>query len=269
MNKNLPVIYTCFPEGQHKVLTMSYDDGRIEDRRLVELFNQYRIKGSFHVNSAIEAEDRVPLSEYKTLYAGHEISCHTAKHPTIERCPIEHVVQQIIEDRRVLETVAGYPVRGLSYPNGSLSDEIVRMLPSVGIRYARTVISTGEFGMPKDYLRWNATCHHNNHLMEYAEKFAALFKTQYLYMMYVWGHSYEFTMKDNWKVMEDFCKYIGKRDDIWYATNIQIVDYMEAASRLQFAVSGEFVFNPSYQTVWIEVDKKIVELKGGQTTTLL
>ena len=29
----LPVIYTCFPGGRHKVLTLSYDDGREEDRR--------------------------------------------------------------------------------------------------------------------------------------------------------------------------------------------------------------------------------------------
>ena len=25
-------IYICFPEGKHKVLTMSYDDGKLEDR---------------------------------------------------------------------------------------------------------------------------------------------------------------------------------------------------------------------------------------------
>ncbi len=30
MNK----VYTCFPGGKHKVLTMSYDDGKLEDRRL-------------------------------------------------------------------------------------------------------------------------------------------------------------------------------------------------------------------------------------------
>ena len=30
-------IYTCFPGGKHKVLTMSFDDGCVEDRRLVAL----------------------------------------------------------------------------------------------------------------------------------------------------------------------------------------------------------------------------------------
>ena len=36
MNK----VYICFPGGKHKALTMSYDDGRVSDRRLVALFNQ-------------------------------------------------------------------------------------------------------------------------------------------------------------------------------------------------------------------------------------
>ena len=46
-------IYTCFPGGKHKVLTMSYDDGQIHDRRLIEIFNKYGIKGTFHLNSGL------------------------------------------------------------------------------------------------------------------------------------------------------------------------------------------------------------------------
>ena len=47
MNK----IYGCFPGGKHKALTMSYDDGKEDDKRLVALFNKYGIKGTFHLNS--------------------------------------------------------------------------------------------------------------------------------------------------------------------------------------------------------------------------
>lgn len=266
--KKLHVIYTCFPGGKHKVLTMSYDDGRVEDRRLVSIFNQYGIKGTFHVNGGLDA-DRVPVSEYRELYRGHEVSCHTYLHPTIARCPVEQVMQQILEDRRVLEEAVGYPVRGLSYPNGSYSEDIITYLPAVGIRYGRTVTSTGTFAMPGDFLRWNATCHHNHNLLAYGKQFLELYKTQYLYMMYVWGHSYEFTQRDNWKLMEDFCRLVGGRDDIWYATNIEIVDYMEAAKRMQYSVNGEFVYNPSVQPVWIEVDQRIVEAKGGEITRLV
>ena len=143
-------IYTCFPQGKHKVLTMSYDDGKIFDRKLIEIFNKYGIKGTFHLNTGIMPvdEDRIQLSEVKELYKGHEVSCHTSTHPTIERCPLDQVVQQVIEDRKALEDAVGYPVRGLSYPNGSYSKDIINLLPACGIEYSRVVGSTEDFAFP-------------------------------------------------------------------------------------------------------------------------
>ena len=268
MELKLPNIYICFPGGKHKVLTMSYDDGRLEDRRLVEIFNRYGIRGTFHVNSGLVTDTRIPVSEYAQLYKGHEVSCHTVTHPTIARCPLELVAAQVLEDRKVLEEAVGYPVRGLSYPNGSYSKEIISLLPALGIRYARTVTSTGTFAMPENFLEWNPTCHHNRNLMELGEQFAALFKTQYLYMMYVWGHSYEFTNNNNFDLMEDFCRMMGGREDIWYATNIEIVDYMDAAKRLQFSGYCSLVHNPSFDSVWLEVNGQKKEIKGGETAKL-
>ena len=239
-------IYICFPGGRHKVLTMSYDDGKTEDRRLVEIFNKYGIRGTFNLNSGLlDDPRRIPACEYRDLYAGHEIACHTYTHPTIARSPITEVVRQILRDRMELEDIVGAPVRGLAYPNGSYSGEIMELLPKLGIRYARVVPTTGEFGMPENFLAWHGTCHHNGNLLELGERFRELYKTQYLYMMYVWGHSYEFTNNDNWNVIERFCALMGGREDIWYATNIEIVDYLDAASRLQFTASGDRAYNPN------------------------
>ncbi len=266
MERKLKTIYTCFPEGKHKVLTMSYDDGRIFDRRLVAIFNKYGIKGTFHLNSGLvggEYGERVQLDEIRELYKGHEVSSHTMYHPTIERCPIDQVIQQIIEDRKLLEKAVGYPVRGMSYPNGSYSKEIVDILPACGIEYCRVVGSTDDFGMPENFLLWKSTCHHKHNLMENAKRFSELHKTQYLYMMYVWGHSYEFDNDSNWDLIEGFCEYIGGHDDIWYATNIEIVDYMNAAKDLKFTAAGDMVYNPSAIPVWISVDNKKYKIDGG------
>ena len=95
--RKLPTIYTCFPGGKHKVLTMSYDDGKLEDRRLVSIFNKYGIKGTFHLNSGREMDTRIPTSEYQELYKGHEVSCHTLTHPTIakEGRVFEEVIAEI------------------------------------------------------------------------------------------------------------------------------------------------------------------------------
>ena len=267
--KPLKNIYTCFPGGKHKVLTMSYDDGREEDRRLLEIFHQDGIKATFNLNGMLKRENGIPREEYASLYEGHEVACHTALHPTIERCPDEQILQQVLEDRRILESLVGYPVRGMAYPNGSVNDRITRMLPYTGIRYSRTVLSTHSFAMPENYLRWNPTFHHKDpEGIRLAREFTELHKTQYMYMMYIWGHSYEFTNDDNWDVMEELCKILGARDDIWYATNIEIYDYMEAAGRMQVAVDGSFAYNPNARDIYLEVDKQPVCCKAGVITTL-
>ncbi|HJA94592.1 MAG TPA: polysaccharide deacetylase family protein [Candidatus Eisenbergiella merdipullorum] len=258
-------IYTCFPEGKYKVLTMSYDDGCQEDRRLVEIMNRNGIRGTFHLNSGLPGANKIPASEWKELYRGHEVSCHTVLHPVISRCPLDQVALQILEDRRALERAVGYPVRGLSYPCGSYSREIVALLPGVGIEYARTTRETGNCGMPEDFLTWEATCHHNHSLLERAREFAALNAPQHLFMLYVWGHSYEFTNDNNWGLIEEFCSRMGCRDDIWYATNIEIVDYMKAARSLKFTVEGDMAYNPGAQDVWIRVGNDVVKVGGGQT----
>lgn len=261
-------IYICFPGGKHKVLTMSFDDGRVEDRRLVQIFNEHGIRGTFNLNAGLHRDNRVPPQEYPALYSGHEVACHTYLHPTIARCPMEQVVEQVMQDRRELEAIMGGPVRGLAYPNGSYSKEIMALLPALGIRYARVVGGTDDFAMPEDFMAWKSTCHHTHNLLENGRRFVELHKTQYLYMMYVWGHSYEFTDMDNWDLMEQFCALAGGRADTWYATNIEIVDYMEQARRLQFTAAGDVVKNPNFSSVWLEVDGKIIEVPGGGTVKL-
>ena len=272
--KRLPVIYTCFPGGKFKVLTMSYDDGKKEDYRLVDLFNKHGIKGTFNLNAGIDWDERrIPMNEYRTLYEGHEVACHTFTHPTIARCPLDQVARQVLEDREGLEQLIGKPVRGLAYPNGSYSKEIMDLLPALGIRYGRVVPTTGTFAIPENFMAWAGTCHHNGQLMEKGRAFADLFKKQYLYMMYVWGHSYEFTDRDNWNVMEEFCEFIGGRDDIWYATNIEIVDYLEDAKRMIYTAAGDYAYNPNAQSVWIAVEipgreRRVIEVPGGQGVSL-
>ena len=157
-------IYKCFPGGKHKVLTMSYDDGRPEDVRLVALFKKYGIKGTFHLNAGLyddPARLRNPKEQIKELYEGMEIACHTYTHPTIARCPSTEVVKQTITDREALEAIAGYTVRGMSYPNGSYSREVEEAMRVCGIEYARTVWATGKFDMPDNWMCWNPTCHHD------------------------------------------------------------------------------------------------------------
>lgn len=262
-------VFCVFPGGKFKALTMSYDDNTPDaNRKLIGIFRKYGIRATFHLNSGLFPAD-TDWKKVKELYEGFEISCHTQHHPTIARCPITEVIEEITGDRKALEAVAGYPVRGLSYPNRSMSSEITALLPLTGIRYAREGETTGNFRLPDDLYHWKGTCHHNDRLLELGDEFLGLFKSQYQFLMYVWGHAFELERDNAWGMMEEFCRKMGGRDDIWYCTNIEYVDYMEAFKRLQFACDNSFVYNPSAMDVYIRVDMKdIVCIPGGKQVYL-
>ena len=85
--------------------------------------------------------------------------------------------------------------------------------------------------------------------MELAEKFVES-KSKRSELFYLWGHSYEFEEQDNWNVIEEFAEYIGGRDDIWYATNIEIYDYIDAYNKLIFSADAHTVYNPTVKTIY-------------------
>ena len=84
-------------------------------------------------------------------------------------------------------------------------------------------------------------------------------------LFYVWGHSYEFDDNGNWDLIENFAKRMSGRKDIWYATNIQIYDYVRAYKSLVFSIDGERTFNPSALPVWIEIRGRVYRIDGGKT----
>lgn len=269
-----------WPGGKNKALTFSYDDGKEQDRRLVGIMDKYGIRGSFHLNSGrLDNEEALKSSEVKELFQNHEVSLHTVTHPFLEDLPATVQLNELIQDRLFLEGLVDYPVRGMSYPNGAYSPEVIDNLKACGIRYCRTTISTDKFNVPKKFLEWHATCHHaSEHLTELGAQFLEIGNnddwrsTRRLNLFYLWGHSYEFDFNlptNNWNIIEDFCKQMGNHDDIWYATNIEIYDYHTALKRLEFSCNNSSVYNPSALELWFEYDdKEIISIKPGETLVL-
>lgn len=258
-----------FPQGVTKALTLSYDDGRVHDRRLVQILNEYGLKGTFHLNSGFFGkEGYITAEEVATLFEGHEVSAHTIDHPFLEQSPMDQVVREIANDREALESLVGYPVRGMSYPFGSYSDQVIHALPTLGIEYARTTGSHGGFHMPSDFLRWHPTCHHKQ-MLEQADNFLQLEQRHTrLALLYVWGHSYEFENDNNWEMLEQFGEKVQGRLDIWYATNAEIIAYKQALDRLRFSANCQIIQNPSAISVWISAEGEIVEIPAGQTVKI-
>ena len=262
-----PKVTILYPQWKYKAVTFSYDDGTIEDRRLVALFNKYDLKATFNISSGRVGEIRprfVKLSEMKKLYEGHEIASHGKTHLPMAKQKVEKIHSEIREDKEVLGKVAGYPIRGFAYPYGQTSPLVREILAKEGMEYARTVGATRRFFLPKNFLLWHSTAHHNHNIAALADKYLALPEKE-MTLFYIWGHSYEFERQKNWKMMEDFCKKISGKKNIWYATNIEICDYVKASRKLTFTHGKRAGKNNSSHALYLLVNGKKELLPPGRS----
>lgn len=271
-----------FPEGKCKAVTLSYDDGRMEDKHLIEIMNKYGIKGTFNISTGmLAAEDAIDgkgvASRRQALEiypeSGHEIAAHGYIHSHLGRQPRDRVTDEILHDRKELERMFDVDVRGMAYPYGEYNDTVIECLKACGIVYARTTKATAGFALPQNWLELHPTCHHNDErLFDLAESFVSYDygkdETEEVSMFYLWGHSYELENDNNWDRMEKFCEYIGGRDDIWYATNIEIYDYMQAAKQLRFNLAKTAAYNPTCTDIWFCAEGKPYKVPAGEKIKL-
>ena len=257
-----------FPDGKKKALTFSYDDGEKQDIRLCQLFNKYGLKSTFNLNSGFMAEEpnekssKVALSQIPEVYKGHEVAVHTAHHPFLEKMTTAEIATEILDDKRTLEKYTGYVVRGMAYPFGTYNEDVIRIAGDLGIKYSRGVHSHYGFSIPTKWLEMPATCHQvNEKVFDIAKTFVEAdaigdWKSTQGWLFYIWGHSYEYRTEEDWARMEKLCAYLSNRDDIWYATNIEIYDYVEAYRSLEYSVDRQMVYNSSGLDLWL--------LRGGK-----
>ena len=270
-----------FPGGLPKALTLSYDDGVEQDERLIGIVEKFGLKGTFNINSGCFPPEgttyapgtihrRMPLNRLKEVYAksSWEIAAHAYTHASLVGLPANIAAEEVLRDRKELESLFGTVIRGFAYPYGAFDDQSVEILRSCGICYARTVQSTRDFHLPKDWLRLQATCHHNDpELMNLAEKFVKARNWWDPMLFYLWGHSYEFEANDNWDVIERFAQAVSGKEDIWYAANIEIYDYCRAFSQLVFNTAMTLCVNPTARDLWFAYGEKEVHVPAGSTVS--
>ncbi len=249
-------IYMRFPGGVSKALTLSYDDGNPADFKLAEILNKYGLKCTFNLNSCNyrSTEGGEYFDKLVNAYddGGHELALHGEHHAFMEQLPMPLAVREILNDREFFEKKTGKIVRGMAYPFGTCNEELTEALKAAGVVYSRTTKATHGFSLPKNWLLLDPTCHHTDEkLFELLDKFLDETADYRQYMFYLWGHSYEFNNDNNWDRIEEFAKRVSGRKDIWYATNIEIYEYVKAYESLVFSADASFVQNPSAVDVWL------------------
>jgi len=227
-----------------KMFTLSFDDGTVQDRRLIALLGKYGLPCTFNLNSGLFGQkhtivhegisvchDEIEADEVRALYRDHEVAVHTVHHPNLLKCSGEQIVREVLDDHRALTELSGKEIIGMAYPGGPYYNDFVieTILANTPVRYARTTNAHRTFALPEDFMRWHPTCHQNDPaLMELARAFLSAEPERDM-LFYVWGHSFEFDKFQSWESFEGFLSLIAGRPDIGYMTNGQV--YGCAAAR--------------------------------------
>ncbi|MBO5790786.1 MAG: polysaccharide deacetylase family protein [Clostridia bacterium] len=273
-----------FPDFRCKAVTFSFDDGHTDDIKLVEGFNRYGLKGTFNISSARFAEEKtegprkLTKEEALDLYYpnGHEVAVHGLRHISPFQSAPPVMIREMLEDRIGLEKIFGRIIVGSAFPDdGRSSPEIQSRMRDMGFGYCRCLAPDPSISLPLNWLALQPTTKHNYPgLFEMAEKFVK-YDVKDLYIahraskwFYTWGHAHEFRRDDNWDLVDKIGEALGGRDDVWYATNTEIYNYVKAYESLQFAADDSIVYNPTLYTVYMEVDAQNVVIKPGETLYL-
>lgn len=230
--------------GKMKALTFSYDDGVLQDKRLIEIFNKYGLKATFNLNSELlgkNGELRLgPDAKYidhtkndpedvKYIYDGHEVAAHTLTHPFLPDISDDgEIIRQVECDRTKLSELCGYEVVGMAYPCGGQNhdDRVADIIRNkTGIKYSRTIISNYSYDLQSDLYKFKPTVYHHGEfdkMIELGQRFIEM-KADTTQIFYVWGHAYEFDYRNDWDRFEEFCKMMSGHDDIFYGTNKEVL----------------------------------------------
>ena len=243
-----------YPNGNHKALIMSYDDGLDDDIALAQLFDRYGIIGTFHLNSGLldtraiwyQGKPNEFLGTYLSkdtllyVFKNHEIAVHGTYHKALVGLSDEEILEEINVDIENLTILSDRKISSMAYAFGSTNDHVAEVIGTTPLTNARTVKPSYNFELPQDYYLWNPTCH-DSEALEYLEAYLSL-DSPSLSLFYVWGHSWELrdTLR-NQNILK-FCNEIGDRDDIWYTGAGDFADYHASLKVLE--IGPQQIVNP-------------------------
>ena len=160
--------------GKLKAVTFSFDDGVIQDKRLVELLKKYNIKATFNLNSnrsnivwelnfpnyGLFKHTTLNKEEWIKLYEGFEVAGHSLTHPDLIPLNDEEIIRQVKEDNLALEKMFGYPIYGFAYPGGApnADDRVANIIKNnTNVKYARIYETTHNFDLQENLYLFKGT----------------------------------------------------------------------------------------------------------------
>lgn len=216
-----------------KYFVWSFDDGVVQDRRIVGILREFGLGATFHLNSGLFGaksfighpptvpHERLEAAEARELYDGFEIAAHTCTHRDLSQCDAETRRREITDDVAALSRLFGREITGFAYPYGRGAEESEDALKSAGVRYARTVETAPDFGFPAEALRLPITCRQNDPAI--FERMEAFFRSEseadQLFLAFAHGYEFDYGAEhSNWDRFRRICETAAKQPDLTFCS---------------------------------------------------
>ena len=257
------MVKRCWPNGKQKAFVLTYDDGVLQDVRLVLLLNRYGLKGTFNLNSRLMEQEfawqherigpvrRLPLSVAAHLYQGHEVASHTCTHPDLQGMGRDGLLYELGHDKFRLEQLTGKPVLGFGVPFDYYDDQVAEVARELGFVYARGSGETRSYALNADAFHQDAGMFHlNPELGAFVDGF--LTTEQELACCILVGHSYDLDAEQLWEPMEAMFARVSRAEDVLSMTHLELVEYLQAMERAE--IVGDTIYNHSDRPLWFTIN---------------
>ena len=216
-----------------KYFVWSFDDGVVQDRRIVPILREYGLGATFHLNSGLFGaktlighpptvpHERLEAAEARELYEGFEIAAHTCTHRDLSACTVEECSREIADDVAALSRLFHRQITGFAYPYGRGAEESRAALIAAGVRYARTVETAPDFRLPEDSLRLPITCRQNDPAI--FDRMEAFFRSEaeedQLFLAFAHGYEFDYgTEHSSWDRFRRICETAAKQPGLTFCS---------------------------------------------------
>lgn len=230
-----------------KYLTISVDDGYLDDLRTSELLSKYGLKATFYIPRTNPEREVLAESAIKIIAQSFEIGGHTYSHKPLVGITGEEARKEVGEGKDWLEQLLGRKIIAFCYPRGKFNASVVRIVKNFGFSGARTCMyNLNEFPQ-NPYLfglSTHAHCHSRIVQIRHAvleKNFRGLmnffliqkgnvdwvdnFKSSVEYVeknggiAHLYLHSWEISYFNEWERLEELFRYLSGKNNFKRVTN--------------------------------------------------
>lgn len=239
-------------------LTVSVDDGSVNDMRAAELLEKHGLKATFYIPATNWERPVLPAAQVRALSANFEIGGHTYGHVALHKLSPAQVRAELEGGKNWVEDVTGQPANSFCYPWGKFNSSVRQAVVLAGFTGARTLLFNRNELAADPFLTGVSThaCSHSpaiqirhallegnflgalnfirvhhlerdwvRHFQHALDSVAAIGGAAHLYF-----HSWEIEAHDQWQKLDSLLAQLAQRTEFKRITNGELFTVAAAAA---------------------------------------